>query len=505
MRDQSGWSGVNYPAGSAFAGQTVPQAGYNKGPTITDKMDALRFDLRKDLNAGMFTDVQFGANYSKRTKDRVTDEGLIVSTQPGGYGRIPYPGSAYVKDNFGGAGVSALTFDSTADLWSGATLLRKYNDDILSKTWGVQEKVVTAYAKLNIDTAVAKVPVTGNVGLQLVRTDQSSTGYRSAATSDVTLNNPAGSLVSNGTSYTDVLPTLNLRGDLGGGHVMRFGLGQQIARPTLTDLRNSYGIGRNNQTDQLVASSGNPNLKPFKATALDLSFEKYFARNQGNFAIAGFYKKLDTYITQTTVITDLRAQGALYGATQGPTAVVGRDVYTSTVNGKGGNISGVEVSASVPFGMFVPAMEGFGVQGSYSYTDSNVELPYTIGLNPAQQVSGSVKMQLPGLSKTNTKMMLYYERAGFSAFVAENRRSAYIGSVANSTVGGYPALARIDPQTWVSAQIGYEFQTGTLKGLGLRLEGNNINKPIYREDNGSSVKEEKTGATYGLKLTYKLQ
>ena len=505
VRDQSGWSGVTYPAGSAFAGQTVPQAGYNKGPTITDKMDALRFDLRKDLNAGMFTDLQFGGNYSKRTKDRVTDEGLVVSTQAGGYGRIPYPGSAYVKDNFGGAGVSMLTFDPTADLWSGAALLRKYNDDILSKTWGIQEKVVTAYAKLNIDTAVAKVPVTGNVGLQLVRTDQSSTGYRSAATSDVTLNNPAGSLVSNGTSYTDVLPTLNLRGDLGGGHVMRFGLGQQIARPTLTDLRNSYGIGRNNQTDQLVASSGNPNLKPFKATALDLSFEKYFARNQGNFAIAGFYKKLDTYITQTTVITDLRAQGALYGATQGPTAVVGRDVYTSTVNGKGGNISGVEVSASVPFGMFVPAMEGFGVQGSYSYTDSNVELPYTIGLNPAQQVSGSVKMQLPGLSKTNTKMMLYYERAGFSAFVAENRRSAYIGSVANSTVGGYPALARIDPQTWVSAQIGYEFQTGTLKGLGLRLEGNNINKPIYREDNGSSVKEEKTGATYGLKLTYKLQ
>lgn len=505
VRDQSGWSGVSYPAGGPFAGQGVPQAGYNKGPTITDKLDALRFDLRKDLDGGMFTDVQFGGNFSKRTKDRLTDEGLIVSTQPGGYGRIPYPAGAYVFNNFGGTGLNILTFDPTENLWPGATVLRKYNDDILSKTWGVEEKVVTAYAKLNLDTNLAGIPVSGNVGLQIVNTDQSSSGYRSSATSAVTLNNPATSLSTAGTTYTDVLPSVNLRGDLGSGNVLRFGLGQQIARATLTDLRNSYGIGLNNQTGQFVASSGNPNLKPFKATALDVSFEKYFAKNQGNFAVAGFYKKLDTYITQTTVVTDLRAEAAKYGLSPGAGAVVGRDVYTAPVNGSGGSISGVELSASVPFAMFAPVMEGFGIQGSYSYTDSNIELPYTIGLNPAQQVNGSIKMQLPGLSKTNTKLMVYFERWGFSAFVAQNKRSTYIGSVSNNTVGGYPALAQIDPQTWVSAQIGYEFQSGMFKGLGLRLEGNNINKPVYRDFNGSNTNEYKTGATYGLKLTYKLQ
>ena len=36
--------------------------------------------------------------------------------------------------------------------------------------------------------------------------------------------------------------------------------------------------------------------------------------------------------------------------------------------------------------------------------------------------------------------MVYYENAGFSAFVASNHRSFYIGSVTNSTVGGYPTL-----------------------------------------------------------------
>lgn len=505
VRDQSGWSGVTYPTGSAFAGQTVPQAGYSKGPTVTDKLNALRFDLRKDLDGGMFTDVQFGANYSKRTKDRVTDEGLVVSTQPGGYGRIPYPSDAYVFSNFGGTGLNILTFDPTENLWPGATVLRKYNDDILSKTWGVQEKVLTGYVKLNLDTTLAGVPVTGNVGLQLVNTDQSSSGYRAAVTSNVTLTNPATSLTTAGTKYTDALPSLNLRGDLGGGHVLRLGLGQQIARANLTEMRNSFGIGRDNSSGQLVASSGTSDLKPYKATALDLSFEKYFAKNQGSITAAAFYKKLDTYVTQETIIGDFRALGAQYGATQGPTAVVGQDVYTRTVNGKGGSINGIELAASVPFSMLTPVLDGFGVQGSYSYTDSNIELPYTVGLNPSQQVNGNIKMQLPGLSKTNTKLMVYFERWGFSAWVSQNKRSSYIGSVSNNTTGGYPALAQIDPQTWVSAQIGYEFQSGIMKGLGLRLEGNNINKPVYRDFNGSVTNETKTGATYGLKLTYKLQ
>jgi iron complex outermembrane recepter protein len=465
----------------------------------------VRFDFRKDLGDagfGVFTDVQFGLNHSKRSKDRITDEGVIIASGNNPYARIPYPGG-YVINNIGGTGLNALTFDPTADLWPGATVLRKYNDDILSKTWTVTEKVTTAFAKLNIDTTLANVPVTGNLGVQVVKTDQSSGGFRSSATSSVTLNNPAVSLTTAGTSYTDFLPSLNLRGDLGTGNVLRFGLGKQIARPTLTDMRNSFGIGLNNQTGLLTASSGNPALKPFKATALDLSYEKYFA-NKAYFSIAGFYKKLDTYIAQSTLVSDLSAQARQYGVTVPAGGGVG--VYTTTVNGTGGNISGVELAASVPFGMFAPVLEGFGLTASYSDTSSSIKLPFLIGLNPTQPVTDlSQTMQLPGLSKTNTKLMLYYERAGFSAFVAQNERSAYIASVSNSTVGGYPALARIDAQKWLSAQIGYEFQQGYLKGLGLRLEGNNLNKPVYREDNGQGVNETRTGASYGLKLNYKFQ
>ena len=268
-------------------------------------------------------------------------------------------------------------------------------------------------------------------------------------------------------------------------------------------MRNSFGIGVDNQTGLLTASSGNPNLKPFKATALDLSYEKYFA-TKAYVSVAGFYKKLDTYITQSTLITDLSSLAKQYGVTVPTGGGIGR--YTTTVNGSGGNIRGIEVAASVPFGMFTSYLEGFGATASYSDTESSIQLPFAIGLNPTQQVTNlNVKMQLPGLSKTNTKLMLYFERSGFSAFVAQNHRSTYVASVSNSVTGGYPALAQIDPQTWVSAQVGYEFQDGYLKGLGMRFEGNNLNKPVYREFNGQSTNENRTGASYGFKLNYKFQ
>ncbi len=503
IRDQSGWSGVTYPAGSPFAGQTVPQAGYNKGPTVTDKIDAVRLDFTRTLgDGGVFTDVQFGGNYSKRTKERLTDEGLVVSVGNGGYDRIAYPGSAYVASNVGGTGLNLLTFDPQAGLWPGAVVLRKYNDDILSKTWTVEEKVTTAYAKVNVDGKAGAYPIRGNLGLQVVNTDQSSAGYQAQVGSGVTLTNPAGDLRTAGIKYTDFLPSLNLSADVGGGGVLRFSASQQIARPTLTDMRNSFAAAVDTQSGVFIGSAGNPSLKPFKAWTLDISAEQYFG-GKGYVSAAMFYKKLDTYIVPQYGLYDFSAYASALGLAIPPAGPVG--FFTTTVNGTGGDVAGLEFSASLPFNMLVPALNGFGATASFSETTSSVNFPNVIGLNPNQAVPAGPKMQLPGLSKNNSKLMLYFERWGFSAFVAQNYRSTYIGSVANSAVGGYPTLRYIQGSTWVSAQIGYEVQEGPAKGLSVRFEGNNINKPVYRELNfdQSVNNENKTGATYGFKLSYK--
>ena len=514
-----GWSGVSYPPGTPFAGDTVPQAGYSKGPTITDTLYAGRLDFSHSLSGNsLFSRLQFGANVSKRMKEYITDEGLIISTNPGGYGDISFPGSAFVAHDVGGTGLDFLSFSPGANLWPGAQILRKYNDDILSKTWTVTEKVNTLYAKLDITTEWAGIPIRGNVGAQEVFTNQSSQGYRANASSNVTLSNPALALTESGASYADFLPSLNLTGDFGSGNLLRFAAAEQIARPDMTAMRNSLAVsldsnGSDSTFNTLVGSSGNPDLRPFKATAFDLSYEKYF-ETKAYLSAAVFYKALNTYITQFTNYCgyDFTQVAAAVGLAipTGPSGGCGGGAlgtYTTQVNGHGGNLRGLELAASLPFGMLTPWLDGFGVTGSYSSTLSSVVVPNTIGLNPAQQVPLNLTMPLPDLSHVNVKEIVYFEKWGFSAFFANNKRSQYIGSVANQTIGGYPALVYIEPQRWVSAQAGYEFQSGWLKGAGIRLEGNNLNRPKYQTQQafGGPVTTVQTGKNYDLRVYYKFE
>jgi iron complex outermembrane receptor protein len=326
--------------------------------------------------------------------------------------------------------------------------------------------------------------------------------------SGVVLNNPAHGLTNDGITYNDFLPSLNLTGDLSNGNLLRVGLSKQIARPTMTDMRNSFAAAvdtnaANSTFGHFIGSAGNPHLKPFKATALDISAEKYFGK-RGYVSAAVFYKKLDTYIVPATNTNyDFTAAARDVGLPIPPTGAIGS--YTTNINGTGGNLKGYELTASAPFDLLSPWLSGFGANGSYAQTASSVVMPDLTGLAQGALPTNGATMPLPGLSKKNTKLTLYFEKWGFSAFVAKNYRSTYVGSVANDTVGGYPTLRYIEGSSWVSAQIGYEFQEGVFKGLGIRVEGNNLNSPVYRElrADGSEQYSSKTGRTIGFKVAYK--
>ena len=71
----------------------------------------------------------------------------------------------------------------------------------------------------------------------------------------------------------------------------------------------------------------------------------------------------------------------------------------------------------------------------------------------------------------------------------------------------FPTLRRIKGSSWVSAQVGYDVQEGMFKGLGFRVEGNNLNDPTYVQlrSDGTVGSENKTGHTLILKVSYKLQ
>src|SRR5262249_25436797 len=183
------------------------------------------------------------------------------------------------------------------------TTQRNGKDD-WSRKYVLEEKVPVAYVKLDINTSVADVPLRGNVGVQFVHTDQSSTAYQ---TNGDTL---VGTL-HDGITYNNTLPSLNLVADLGKNNYLRFGWAKTLARGRIDDEKVGSSASVSKVEEGPAAgqalwsgSGGNPHLKPYVAIGQDLSWENYFG-DASYFAIAAFNKNLLNYIyTQTTIDYD---------------------------------------------------------------------------------------------------------------------------------------------------------------------------------------------------------
>jgi iron complex outermembrane recepter protein len=357
------------------------------------------------------------------------------------------------------------------------------------------------------------IPYTGNAGLQLVRTDQSATGnsVNMATCTGITEATCPYTVRSDGTSYNHILPALNLTFELGSQQMLRLGLGKQIARANLGDLRATFDVSQfdpNATNPALSGFAGNPRLKPYAATALDISYEKYFNKS-GYVALAGFFKKLDNYVLNVArpvdfapyidASTPLPTTGESAGSSVGP--------LTQPSNGQGGNLKGFELSVNLPGSMVSTWLDGFGAQLSHSHTASSVRLPTSGFVSPqnAPVFAGAVtEIGLPGLSKKVSTLRLYYEKAGFQLAWAAHRRSDFIGQILD-----YRSDAQftfIKGETITSAQVGYEVQSGWLKGLSVLLQGHNLsNEPFqeYTTDRNIITNKVVYGKTYRLGLNYR--
>ncbi len=94
-------------------------------------------------------------------------------------------------------------------------------------------------------------------------------------------------------SYTDVLPSANVVVDVTDSSKLRFSAAKVMARQDLFQLGRGFeqnftrdtNPGPNQDKFRFTnGSTGNPNLDPYRAKQVDLSYEYYFGR-QGLFAI----------------------------------------------------------------------------------------------------------------------------------------------------------------------------------------------------------------------------
>ncbi len=456
------------------------QNGYDKTITTDDKIQAIRLSAQRDLE-GWFSRINFGVNLTERDKTKGASESkLQLNGKTNGAFGAPLPAGSSVLA-LPGTNLSTVSFDPNI-----ANSAYKYepnvNGDILRKGWTVNEKVTTLFAKADVDAQLGSIPVRGNVGVQIVGSDQSSTA-------PVVDNTNQGQYIfrTAGKTYTDVLPTVNLIFDVAKDQVVRAGLGRQMSRARMDQL-SAFSRSEVTESKEWSGSGGNPYLDPFRATAVDVSYERYFG-TKGYVSVAGFYKNLQSYIFDFTN-TQFDFTGFPNLSDREPTSNIGK--FTQPINGKGGTISGIELAASVPLNMLTPVLDGFGVMASYSDTSSKIR-PFG---------DGDVR-PLPGLSRRVATLTAYYEKHGFQARVASRNRSKFIAEIEG--FGADREYKYADAETVTDLQLGYEIQTGPAKGLNFLLQVNNVTNEPYREldVNGSETKLDKYGRTMLFGVTYK--
>lgn len=475
------------------------QAGYLKKPTVQDEVKAFRLGGKRDVEWGPLVRIDAGLAYNEREKSRSVDE-WFLDLRPGVPGHTAATATSPAFTNvpagllrsptsLGFIGIpSMLAFDAAGALASSYNLRANVNNrDILNKQWTVTEKVTTTYAKADVDTEIFGRTVSGNVGLQVQSTKQSAVAF------DIDQTNPANRRsASGGTSYVDVLPSLNLKVELPEQQVVRLGLARQIARPRMDDLRatRTFDVDVGRVPPVWTGNGGNPELKPWKADAIDLSWEKYFG-NKAYVSVAAFYKDLKSYIYTQDV---RRSFAGITPPTGKPVPPVNTGLFSQPANGTGGSLSGVEFAVSMPLELFVNALDGFGVQFTTSATKSEIK-PF--GPNDTRP--------LPGLSKNVYNLTAYYEKYGFSTRISNRYRGKYVGEITG--FGADREFTFVKPERVLDMQLGYEFTSGVAKGLSLLLQVNNLGNEPYQEfynDDPTQVRQISTyGRTVLLGLNYK--
>ncbi len=439
-----------------WGGGTVPQAGYYNNRIIEDELKQYRVGVEKEVE-GFFSAIKFGMNYTDRDKSLTPDEYLVRLR--GGALELPIPANALLRPtNLGYLGLGPIVSYDARDLIADGTLVleRNTSPDIPAKAFNVNEDLMTAYLQADIDQEIGSSTLTGNIGVQAIHTDQGSSGTVFAG--------GVAKQVSASASYWDVLPSLNLSMRFESDFVIRFAASRQIQRPRLDDLRVavSYGISNvaaNSPTGLapfIDGNGGNPQLRPYRANAFDLNFEKYFGQS-GLISAQFFYKDIKSYIDRTRFPFDFAGYPLPTGLP--PATLIGR--LESSFNTGGGSLYGGELAVTLPFSNFSEALDGFGVTGGVGYTKTKIK-----------DAAGNVD-QIPGYSKWVANGTAYFEKWGFNARGSVRYRSTFLGDFTG--FGGSPTRRTALAEMIVDGQIGYDFQDGSaLHGLSLYLQGQNL-------------------------------
>ncbi|WP_448663438.1 TonB-dependent receptor domain-containing protein [Sphingomonas sp. CJ20] len=369
----------------------------------------------------------------------------------------------------------------------------------------ITEKDFSGFFQVDYNVDLLGRPLRGNVGMRVANTRV--TGQGNVGGSD----GVAGLAVTAKNEYWDWLPAMNANWEVADNFLVRFAAAKVMSRPQLSSLTpgtTSFANGLNANGAAPAVTVGNPYLNPFRATNLDLSFEKYFSHN-GLIGVAFFKKDIDSFPQQiageaalSTVFEPAVYQQILTSITS-PTLLDytrrgGVWAIRQFKDAPGGTIKGIEVNVQSDF-YFLPApFDKFGITANYTHIDSKLNYLTGAVLNTTQtggSTATNTYAEGPFLntSPDSFNATLYYEDSVFSARVSGAYRTRYVNrfplssgtcSVGTTTNAGAACNSPVIGDFGYNEDqlnIDFAIALNVTKFAKLTLEGRNMtNEPQYR-------------------------
>lgn len=401
-----------YPAMSSTAINFSDPAAYtviqNRLTRDLQQDDASMFMLALDYpwRGKVFRALKVGAELRTQERDRATTQanlpipaGAVSFTATAGLPRYNYlPDAPAGTPTTFAAFDRNLTYSRLIDPNAGVVL-----PVLPALTFGIEEEIFAGYFQADFDTELFGRRVLGNIGVRFAQTRQHADGFSAQGA----LSTP----VKYERTYDNVLPMLNLKADLNDDMVLRFSASRGITRPALSDLAPSETVSAVNPT----VTRGNPNLKPYLATQLDVSWEWYF-RKECMFSIAAFSKQIDSLIVTKAVVE----RYVPFDTSRPP----GDFIITTPVNGDKATLRGFEVNYQQPFSFLPAPFDGLGALANVTVATS--KSTSTVVTNATTGVTRQLTTRVQGQSPVSYNAILYYDKGAFQVRFAYHWRDDYL-------------------------------------------------------------------------------
>ena len=230
--------------------------------------------------------------------------------------------------------------------------------DSLANDFGVEENIHAAYLMAERETPKWIIIA----GLRLEFTDFIADGYETIQQRndqggrDLTINP-----VSVTGEYTKLLPGLHFLHKVNQRLVLRCSLTRTLQRPDFRDLSPSMRVN----LDAKRIRSGNPELQPFEASAIDLGAD-FVINGWGSMSVGLFGKRINDFIV------DIEEEVEYFGEPD--------FLRSYPVNGSPARILGVEAAWNTSLAFITGRLADWDLSINYTWTDSSADYPGYPGL-----------------------------------------------------------------------------------------------------------------------------